>query len=1493
VRIHDKYNRSLKQRFLDSKFHTWLRNDFKPIPLCWWFEKHNLPVPKYLIGHSVFTLNQVGYRFRNDNGSETSATWAANQNTAFNPTITGDYQFRLRFEINEVGAAAGNASFQVQHNINGAGWATADLTTNGVRLVDSPNVTDGTATTGQLTAGTGTFRAGQFRDTVTPAAVTYSGSDHSEVEFSIMLHYGFLNTGDVITFRLLDSGGLLATYTVTPQMTITKVFNEPPTIAVNTTDATAFGDTTPVLEATATDPTPNDVQYGLHIDTQSNMQGNETLNFEQASSTAGGYILRGDGNTRLGQAFPAGATGRIRRTRFFLYKQGAPTVKIISKIYLATGTMGTSAVGSGNAIAESYTSFDSSTLVASSASAQWVDFYFLDDAVISSGQNYVATVEIAVGSGFSTSGNSIIVTGSSASVTTGNYAAYNAGSWGASSTIDIACGIYTGTPSYTAISTGSGWANTVTPGDTNPFNSGQKVAHTLQTALPTGTYYYRFNARDPSGGNFWGWTPTTVRSFTVNGPRPKIKPYGQYSSNLSTVVPVGGTTGTAGMADPLYLQAGIAHVGSPSNAATPSIEIEPIGTAFDNTPTQTLRSRTYRNNNIQYAKRGGTLVYDRKNKRYVFFGGYNGTTRFNEVWAKYMDVPGNTWQLITPTGTAPVARNLHGATYVEGTSGSLKAGMYVWGGADPNDRQDMFYLDLTTPGSESWTTVTQTNTPTTRSYLNRQMVSTPASSGGSDLTHVYLFGGWPGASRSNDMYRCVFNPASPGSVTWTTLKTNGQAGNPTGRSGGVLDYKPSTHKLYLFGGNTGSAMLSDFWEYDIAGNTWTNTSPTGTAPTGTEFPAGGYDAINNRFWFSGGWATDGSYTTNRNNIGYINDVGGSESYVEVRANAAFSGGDQTFPGHMFSGNIVDTDKGWLVLFQMATPDSGAERYDYIIDFRDTATSNFPVYSIADGEYLNSRDAMGSTLDETANEWIQTGGFEDMYDDATIPNGSHGGDVWTYNATNNQWRYAVQGYKALPQLEGQVVVWDSVRGRAIVFGGLNGVEGQANGVYSLTRDTVGNYAVKQLFPTGTRPAPRWLGVGVFDSARNRAIFALGSNGSSLFNDVWQLDFSSSAEGAWSQLTPTGSVTAVTGPAFGENKSAKRLYIHAGATNASLTTVSTQTAYLDYTNVNPTWTTISTTNGLGRRTPAADFDETNNAFIVYGGFNGTDVIGATSTLMVGSSTVWNHNYPISYPANRRSTIGQFISGKFYVFGGRPSTGSWYKDTWALTPDYVTISNSSWVNKTPDAFSPVYYTVTGGSAGGYHWQTRVTEGSENSLWVSFGGNAESSADYVLGTGTPQFTKTHGTSSFKKTLGTKSHSTDADMRTNAHFTKQSNPTLPTTATPLSTAYTKAEVVNVSSDNSVYTDVTGNQYLLHMYERTNTNSTDQISATWNGKTTLAPSASTVYLQIWNKTSSSWETLASDNTTAANTDFTLTGSITSSLSDYYQTGNKVVFRVYQ
>lgn len=817
-------------------------------------------------------------------------------------------------------------------------------------------------------------------------------------------------------------------------------------------------------------------------------------------------------------------------------------------------------------------------------------------------------------------------------------------------------------------------------------------------------------------------------TLAVQGQDPHVRAVGQYKNDQITTIPVGGATGGDGISNEIFLKAEYS-AGNRYNPITPKYEKDTVATTFSGTADASMRAMIQADaTNPARALRGTTLVYDDVNKRLLQFGGYNGTTRFNTVWERYIDKPGQPWRVVTTTGTPPPGRNLHGATVVKGnltSGGAVRSYMVIWGGADPSDTNGMWTLRIDTPGSEAWATVTQTSAPSVRSYNMGQIVATPVS-GASDQNYIYLYGGWA-AARDNGLYRCTFDVDAPTAVTWTTLKSSGAAGNPPQSTGAIMDYKASTGKLYLYGGYDGTTMYNTFWEYDIAGNTWTNTTPTGTAPTGSEAGAGGYDATNNRFWFTGGWTTNGTFTSAINQVGYISNVGGTEAYNVVRASTTNSG-NQTYTGLSFPGFAVVPDKGFLYIKSGANCEPSAtdmERYGYIIDFNEpgSPTSNYPVYGENEGEFNTARDAPASIVDPVTNEWLMIGGFDDMYDDASggiatsVAFGTHSNDIWAYNPTTNTWRFANAGWKGLPPMEGRTVVYDSTRDRFILFGGLTAIGMNSNEVWTLTRDANNDYVAAPLYPTGTPPSDRWLQAAVYDAANDRMIIAMGGDNTGPLGGVFSLSFTGSADGAWTTLSPTGSPTNVTGMGFANKASAKRLYIFGGATNSALTVVSGQLAYLDYSTTNCAWTVVSTTGGVSRRTPSLAYDAGMDRLVVFGGFNGTSSLQGLGYLNL-ATTVWEvPSISGTLPDARRSAAAEFIDGVYYLTHGRSDSGMWYRNTWSLKPDYVTVNNSIWSKLFADSYNPIYYNVTGlTNSTGYHWQAWLTENSVDSTKDSY---------------------------------------------------------------------------------------------------------------------------------------------------------------------------------
>lgn len=130
--------------------------------------------------------------------------------------------------------------------------------------------------------------------------------------------------------------------------------------------------------------------------------------------------------------------------------------------------------------------------------------------------------------------------------------------------------------------------------------------------------------------------------------------------------------------------------------------------------------------------------------------------------------------------------------------------------------------------------------------------------------------------------------------------------------------------------------------------------------------------------------------------------------------------------------------------------------------------------------------------------------------------------------------------------------------------------------------------------------------------------------------------------------------------------------------------------------------------------------------------------------------------------------------------------------------------------------------------------------------------------------------------------------------YSRKASASLPSSDSALTTLFTTTGYSNVATDDAVYEDQSAtDQYAIVQFKNKADNSSDQIHVSWTGKTNIAPTTSTVYLQIYNRNSTTWETLDSDSTSSANVNFTLTGSKTSSLSNYYDGNNWVSCRVYQ
>lgn len=335
--------------------------------------------------------------------------------------------------------------------------------------------------------------------------------------------------------------------------------NTTPTISPNTADAVVMSTTLPTVEFTGTDTESDDLRYQVQItDNPDAWAGG--VEMEDNLSTGSGASLHPnpissrttwEGNPqiddRFGQSF-TGNGGILDKISIYMRRDEADTDgTFYVRVYAHQGTFGSTTANVGGHPAG--TSYDRPATTAledallptrgwlaksdglaldgtMSLSSAWYDLnftganrirlydgvkYFLVIDWVPNNSTNTNTVDLVGDSGLGHSGNAW-VDGASA-----NY--------GLASGWDLLFRVY---ESYVLLDktsgTDSGFANTVSGGDTDPFTSGQKISYTVQSAdrLSSGaTYYWRARVKDPSGTDIWSsWTSTRSFTVSVGGIRP-------------------------------------------------------------------------------------------------------------------------------------------------------------------------------------------------------------------------------------------------------------------------------------------------------------------------------------------------------------------------------------------------------------------------------------------------------------------------------------------------------------------------------------------------------------------------------------------------------------------------------------------------------------------------------------------------------------------------------------------------------------------------------------------------------------------------------------------------------------------------------------------------------------------------------------------------------------------------------------------------------------
>ncbi|MBN1803134.1 MAG: hypothetical protein JW891_16610 [Candidatus Lokiarchaeota archaeon] len=205
----------------------------------------------------------------------------------------------------------------------------------------------------------------------------------------------------------------------------------------------------------------------------------------------------------------------------------------------------------------------------------------------------------------------------------------------------------------------------------------------------------------------------------------------------------------------------------------------------------------------------GGMVYDDTRNCIYLFGGLEGSgcshTAKNTLY-KY-DVAGNSWSLLSPSGTPPDARADFGMVL-----DTANDQLIIFGGDDGDVSVfgDTWTYDIS---GNSWHNKNPSSPPSARRFT--KMVYD------SNQGQVILFGGDDGSPSSQTW---TYNPNTN---VWTNKNPSGSI---PGRQEHVMIYDAQNDQVIVFGGSSGS-NLDDTWAYNIQSNSWSNLNPS-NKPTG-------------------------------------------------------------------------------------------------------------------------------------------------------------------------------------------------------------------------------------------------------------------------------------------------------------------------------------------------------------------------------------------------------------------------------------------------------------------------------------------------------------------------------------------------------------------------------------------------------------------------------------------------------------------------------------
>jgi hypothetical protein len=268
------------------------------------------------------------------------------------------------------------------------------------------------------------------------------------------------------------------------------------------------------------------------------------------------------------------------------------------------------------------------------------------------------------------------------------------------------------------------------------------------------------------------------------------------------------------------------------------------------------------------------------------------------------------------------------------------------------------------------------------------------------------------------------------------------------------------------------------------------------------------------------------------------------------------------------------------------------------------------------------------------------------------------DVWVLRMNADaQWTLLANG--TIASRYGHTAIYDPVGDRMIVFGGLLNSTTAFNDVWALSLS--GTPLWTRRFPSGEPPPARAQHTAIYDPVRNRMIVFGGiSPTSGALGDVWSLSLGTAPE--WTQLAPTGKTPT---PRFNSvaiyDPQGDRMVVFGGGQTQGPDFGETYALSLGDAGV---WDSLVVGSPGARQSPAATYDPVRGRLVIFGGGGiGLNDVWALP-LAGGSWTLLAPNIQ-TRPIYRTDAAGVYdpVRQQLVVFGGQ-GYGGVYNDLWTLT-------------------------------------------------------------------------------------------------------------------------------------------------------------------------------------------------------------------------------------